>query len=58
MPFGTQLVHDLIINLHSNNYHLFSRYCHGNKQKSKIGADGRHLGFSNFKVLLNIKRFC
>ena len=59
MPFGMQLVHDLLINLHSNNHHLISRCCHGNKnKKSKIAADGRHLGFSIFEILLNIKRFC
>ena len=54
MPFGMQLVHDLLINLHSNNYHLISRCCHGKKQKIQ---DGRHLGFSIFEILLNIKRF-
>ena len=34
MPFGMQLVHDLLINLHSNNHHLISRCCHGNKTKN------------------------
>ena len=29
MPLGIQLVHDLLINLHSNNYHF-----HGNKYKN------------------------
>ena len=57
MSFGMQLVHDLLINLHSNNHHLISHCCHGNK-KSKMAADGRHLGFSIFEILLNIKRFC
>ena len=28
------------------------------KQKSKMAADGRHLGLSIFEILLNIKRFC
>ena len=55
MPFGMQLVDDLLINLHSNNHHLISRCCHGNKTKIQ---DGRHLGFSIFEILLNIKRFC
>ena len=32
--FGMQLAHDLLINLHSNNYHLISRCCHGNKTKN------------------------
>ena len=49
-----QLVHDLLINLHSNNPHLISRCCHGNKTKIK---DGRHLGFSIFEILLYIKIF-
>ena len=31
MPFDTQLVHDLLINLHRNSHHLISRCCHGNK---------------------------
>ena len=46
-----QLVHDLLINLHSNNHHLISRCFHRN-----IG--GRRLGFSIFEILNNIKRFC
>ena len=29
-----QLVHGLLINLHSNNHHLISRCCHGNKTKT------------------------
>ena len=57
MHFGMQLVHDLLINLHSNNHHLISYCCHGNQQKSKIAADGRHFGFWIFEILLNIKRF-
>ena len=31
MPLGAQLVHDPLINLHSNNHHLISQCCHGNK---------------------------
>ena len=58
MPFGVQLVHDLLINLHSNNHHLISGCCHGTKQKTKVAADGRHLGCSIIESLLNIKRFC
>ena len=54
IAFGMQLVHDLLINLHSNNPHLISRCCHGNKTKIK---DGRHLGFSIFEILLNITIF-
>ena len=54
MPFDMQLVHDQLISLHSNNHHSISRYCHGNKQKIQ---DGRHLGFSIFEILFNIKRF-
>ena len=27
-------------------------------KKSKVAADGIHLGFSIFEILLNIKRFC
>ena len=27
-------------------------------KKSKMAADGRHLGFSIFENLLNIQRFC
>ena len=37
MPFGTQLVHDLLINLHTNNHHLISCCCHGNKTKIQDG---------------------
>ena len=57
MTFGMQLVHDLLINLHGNNHRLISRCCHGNKKKSNMAADGRHLGFSIFEILLNIKKF-
>ena len=32
--FGMQIVHDLLINLHSSNHHLISRCCHGNKIKN------------------------
>ena len=58
MPFGIQLVHDLLINFHSNNHHLISRCRYGFKKKIQDGADGRHLGFLIFEILLNIKRFC
>ena len=34
MPFDMQLVHDLLINLRSNNHHLISRCCRGNKTKN------------------------
>ena len=47
MPFGMQLVHDLLINLHSNNHHLISRCCHGNKTKNP-----RWLPFLKFCLLL------
>ena len=56
---GFKLVHNLLINLHSNNHHLISRCCHGNKTKKfKMAAADRHHGFSIFEILLNIKRFC
>ena len=29
ISLGMQLVHDLLINLHSSKYHLISRCCHG-----------------------------
>ena len=37
MFFGMQLVHDLLINLHSNNHHLISCCRHGNEQKIQHG---------------------
>ena len=46
-----QLVHDLLINLHSNNYHLISRCCHGNKTKNPRWPP------SIFEILLNISHF-
>ena len=58
MPFGMQLLHDLLIKFHSNNHHLIGRCCHGTNKKSKMAANGRHPGFLIFEVLLNIKRFC
>ena len=33
-PLACNLVHDLLINLHSNNHHLISHCCHGNKTKN------------------------
>ena len=44
---------------HSVQRYLKMCCCHGNKTKiSKMAADGRHLGFSIFEILLNIERFC
>ena len=40
MPFGKQLVYDPLINMYSNNHHLISRCCQGNKQKFQ---DGRRI---------------
>ena len=54
MLFGMQLVHDLLINLHSNNHNLIAAVAMVIKQKIQ---DGCHLGFSIFEILLNIKRF-
>ena len=34
MSFGIQLVHDILIKLHSNNHHLINCCCHGNKTKN------------------------
>ena len=59
MPFGMQLVHDLLNNLHSNNQQLISRCCHGNKTKNpRWPLMAAILDFRFFKILLNIKRFC
>ena len=43
---GMQLGHDLLINFHSNNYHIIRSCCHGN-------ADEGYFGFWNFETLLN-----
>ena len=47
---GMQLGHDLLINFHSNNYHIIRSCCHGN-------ADEGYFGFLKF-CLINIGRFC
>ena len=57
MPFGMQLEHDLLINLHSKNHHELAAVAMVRNKKSKMAADGRHLGFLIFEILLNIKTF-
>ena len=46
-----QLVHDLLINLHSNNHHLIRCCCHGNKTKNpRLPPMAAILDFSFLKV--------
>ena len=37
MPFGMQLVHDLLIKLHSNNHHVLAAVAMVTKQKIQDG---------------------
>ena len=51
MPFGIQLVYDLLINLHSNTHHLLATVAMVTRQRIQDR-------FSIFEILLNIKIFC
>ena len=50
-----QLLYDLLINLHSYNHYLISRYYHGNKQKNPrwpLMAAILDIRFLNFCLIL------